>query len=221
MKDRFVQAFQAAITDTDRLQALRVVESALAEGLPAETILFELVLPVVDGMIRSVSENCDTSLAQHFMTSQIAAEAAGVLIPRFRTQPGVVARMVIGTSVGDFHGLGKAIVSGCLRAHGFQVCDLGLNVSPQTFVDRAVEEGASVIGISSMMVHTALGDSGSRKVRELLRERGLEDRVKILVGGAPYRHDPQLFLRAHADAWAEDGLAAVGVIRELTKGVKP
>jgi trimethylamine corrinoid protein len=214
---RFFSSFQAAITDTDRGEALRVVQSAVEAGIPAEKVLFELVLPALDRMVRSVSEGCGASLAQHFMTSQIASELAAWLIPRFQNQRGPAGRVVIGTSVGDFHALGKTIVSGCLRAHNYIVIDLGLNVAPEAFVDTALAEEASVIGISSMMVHTAVGGLGCRKVREILRARALEDRIKVIVGGAPYRHDPALYRAVQADAWAEDGLTAAGVIHALIK----
>lgn len=215
------KSFEAAICDTDRAEALRIVQLALSQGVTAETLLFDLVLPTVRKTMRSVSENREVSLAQHFMTSQIAAELAAWRTPRLRKKPEPGGRLVIGTSQGDFHGLGKTIVTGCLQAYGFEVIDLGLNVAPQVFVDRAISESASVIGISSMMVHTALGESGSRKVRGILRERGLERRIKILVGGAPYRHDPQLFRMVQADAWAEDGLRAVSVLQDLLREVKP
>lgn len=215
----FVCALDEAFKDTDLKQAHQVVRMAVAGGMPAETVLFQLVLPAVERMLRSAGEGCEVSLAQHFLTSQIASDVAGWLIPQFKTTQDSAGCVVLGTSAGDFHGLGKTIVSGCLRAHNFRVVDLGLNVSPEAFVDRALVEGASVIGISSMMVHTATGARGSRGVRSLLRSRGLEAHVRIIVGGAPYRHNPQLFRSVEADAWAEDGLAAAGTVRKLIQEV--
>lgn len=213
--DDYARAFGQALEDTDFRKAHEVVESATMAGLPAERVLFELVLPAVERMMRSASEGCEVSLAQHFLSSQIASDLAGWLIPRFKTVRGDLGRVVVGTSAGDFHGLGKTIVSGCLRAHNIHVIDLGLNVAPEVFVDRAVLVGASVIGISSMMVHTATGPRGCRGVRAILRERGLEGRIKIVVGGAPYRHNAQLYNAVEADAWAEDGLAAASVVRRV------
>lgn len=69
-----------------------------------------------------------------------------------------------------------------------------------------------------MMIHTARGERGCLAVRRLLRERGLEGRLKIAVGGAPYRFDPDLWRVVQADAWAENGLAAGQVIAALVKG---
>lgn len=211
--------FRQALADTDSAEAMRIAQGSVESGRTAEATLFELVLPAVGDSIRALSEDCEMSLAQHFMTSQIASQVADWLIPRFTSEEGPPGRLVIGTSAGDFHGLGKTIVSGCLRAHRFVVLDLGLNVAPERFVSEAVAHEANVIAISSMMVHTALGVSGCRGVRALLQERGLESRIKIIVGGAPYRHDPDLFRAVKADSWARDGVEAVSAIRELLKEV--
>ena len=85
---------------------------------------------------------------------------------------------MIGTASGDMHSLGKRIVMGCLRARMVDVKDLGINVQPERFVDEAQAHNAEVIGISAMMVHTARGENGCLRVREILKERGLEDRIR-------------------------------------------
>jgi methanogenic corrinoid protein MtbC1 len=93
-------------------------------------------------------------------------------------------------------------------------------VLPQRFVDEALAQDAQVIAISAMMVHTATGENGCRKVREILRERGLEKRLRLVVGGAPYRFDNELYKSVGADAWAPDGLNASRVIVDLIHQVK-
>jgi methylmalonyl-CoA mutase cobalamin-binding domain/chain len=212
--DRIREGYNEAIFDTDRERALQVVQNALTDGLPAEDLVFQVVLPSLEKFLAGVS-NSEFSLAQHFIASQIASEVVDDMIPRFKQAPETVGRVVIGTSVGDFHGLGKRIVTGCLKARMMEVLDLGLNVAPEKFVDSAVQAGARVIGISSMMVHTARGENGCLKVRQLLQERGLESRIKVIVGGAPYRFDENLYLQVGADTWAENGLAAAEVIAGL------
>lgn len=221
MLEQIITAYNEAIFDTDRDQALRIVQQAVDQGIAPEDIVFKVVVPAIEQMLTSVSANLDANLAQHFLTSQIAAEIVDRMIPRFRQAPEIVGTMVIGTSQGDFHGLGKRIVIGCLKARMIEAIDLGLNVPPERFVDAALEHGAQVIGISSMMVHTARGDNGCRAVRRILQERGLEDRFRIIVGGAPYRFDEQLYLTVGADAWAENAVAAGQVIAGLIREVKP
>jgi len=218
MLDRIRSDYDAAIFDTDRDQALQAVQGALDLGVDAEAIVFGVVVPSIERYLAEAAAN-QVSLAQHYLAAQIAGEVVEAMLPRFRTAPDCLGRVVIGTSLGDFHGLGKRIVGGCLKAHMFAVTDLGLNVSPAAFVDAAVAQAAHVIAISSMMVHTARGDGGCLGVRRILAERGLEDTIRVIVGGAPYRFDPRLYRQVGADAWAENGLAAAGVVRELLQEV--
>lgn len=220
MLDKLIKVYNEAIFDTDREKALQIVQKALNEGLSPEDILFHLVVPAMESMITSISETMDTNLAQHFMTAQISSEVTEVMLARFQTPPEPVGHIVIGTAHGDMHSLGKRIVTGCLKARLIETTDLGVNVSPERFVDEAVAHNAQVIGISAMMVHTARGPKGCLGVRQILKERGLEKQIKIIVGGAPYRFDPDLYRFVQADAWAEDGIIASRVITELIKEVK-
>jgi len=98
-----------------------------------------------------------------------------------------------------------------------EVDDLGVNVPAEKFVDAAVAGNAQVIAVSAMMVHTATGENGARKVRALLKERGLENQIKIVVGGAPYRFDNELYKTVGADGWAADGIAAGKMIVDLIR----
>jgi len=220
MLAQVIKAYNEAIFDTDRDRALAVVRQAVDSGVSPEDIIFKVVIPAIELMIKSISENFDANLAQHFMTSQIAAEVTEQMIPRFKKSPEIVGRVVIGNASGDFHGLGKRIVIGCLKALMIDVTDLGLNVPPERFVDEAIAHNAEVIGISSMMVHTARGENGCLKVRQILKGRNLEDTIKIAVGGAPYRFDHELYKIVQADAWAENGITAGKVITDLIREVR-
>jgi methanogenic corrinoid protein MtbC1 len=219
MLEPIIKAYNEAIFDTDRERALEVIHAAVAQGVSPEDVVFKIVIPAIEQMVKSISENFDANLAQHFMTAQIAAEVTEEMLPRFKTAPESAGRVVIGTAEGDLHSLGKRIVMGCLKAQMIEAIDLGVNVPPERFVDEAVAHDARVIGISAMMVHTARGENGCLKVRRLLRERGLEERIRIIVGGAPYRFDPELYQVVGADAWAEDGIIAGKIIADLMREV--
>jgi len=221
MLEQVMSQYNEAIMDTDRDKALLVVRDALSLGISPEEVVFEVVVPAIELMMQSISENQGVSLAQHFMTAQIASEVVDEMVPQFKQAPDIIGRVVIGTAQGDFHGLGKRIVSGCLKAMMIEVTDLGLNVAPERFVDEAVARDAQVIAISSMMVHTAKGENGCRRVRQLLKEQGLESRIRIAVGGAPYRFDPDLYRTVGADAWAENGILASRMITDLIREVRP
>jgi trimethylamine corrinoid protein len=219
--ENVVTAYYNALFDTDRIRALAVIDEALAAGMAPERIIFEVVVPTMELMIGGMTDNQIITLSQHFLASQIAEEVTDLLIPRFTQAPEMQGLVVIGTSHGDFHGLGKKIVSGCLRARMFQVIDLGINVPPERFVAAALESGAKVIGISSMMVHTAIGERGPKRVRALLREQGLEQRIKLIVGGAPYRYNDELFREVGADGWADSAAEAPALIARLLREMAP
>jgi len=208
-----------AVFDTDRDRALAVIQRALDAGVTPEEVIFTIIIPGMEKMIGGMMTDSLVTLSQHFLASQIAEEVTDMLIPRFKTAPEMQGQVVIGTSFGDFHGLGKKILSGCLRAKMFQVTDVGINARPERFVEEALSVGAHVIGISSMMVHTAVGDNGPRRVRALLREQGLEDRIKIVVGGAPYRFHDTLYQEVEADAWGATAIDGAEIIASLLRGM--
>jgi methanogenic corrinoid protein MtbC1 len=220
MLEKIITAYNEAVFDTDRERALKVIHQALDKGVTPEDVVFKIVTPAIERMIKSISEDFDANLAQHFMTAQIASEVTEEMIQKFEKRPSVAGRIVMGTAQGDLHSLGRRIVIGCLKAYLIDITDLGVNVSPERFVDEAVACDAQVIGISAMMVHTARGENGCLKVRHILKERGLEEKIKIIVGGAPYRFDEGLYKVVLADAWAEDGIAAGKIITDLIKEVQ-
>ena len=216
-----IKAYNEAVYETDKEAAFRAVEQALNRGVTPEDIVFKVVIPAVEEMMVRIARDPDANLAQHFMTAQIASEVTDKMLEKFKHPPEIIGKVVIGTAHGDLHSLGKRIVAGCLKALMVDVVDLGVNVPPERFVDAAVGHDAQVIAISAMMVHTANGPQGSLRVRELLHQRGLEGRIKLAVGGAPYRFDAQLFRAVAADAYATDGVSAARVIIDLIHQVKP
>jgi methanogenic corrinoid protein MtbC1 len=220
MLDSIIKAYNEAVFETDKAAAFAVVNAALADGMTAEEIVFKVVIPAVEEMMSNITKDPDANLAQHFMTAQIAAEVTEKMLLKFEHPPEIIGRVVIGTARGDLHSLGKRIVMGCLKALMVDVTDLGVNVPAEKFVDEAIARDAQVIAVSAMMVHTATGEGGARRVRQILQERGLEKRFKLVVGGAPYRFDNELYKTVGADGWASDGVNAGRVIIDLIKEVK-
>ncbi len=122
-------------------------------------------------------------------------------------------KVVIGTVEGDLHDIGKNLVGVMLRGAGFEVVDLGHDVSPQTFVDAAEREGAALIGMSALLTTTM---PAMERVVSLLNERGLAGRVRVLIGGAPVNEE---FARGiGADGYAYDAANAVERARALIAG---
>ena len=220
MFETYIKDYNEAVFEIDKETAIEVVENALAHGVTPEDIVFKIVMPAVEDMMQHVLNDLDTNLAQHFMTAQIAAEITEKMLLQFSEPPEIIGRVIIGTAFGDLHSLGKRIVMGCLKSMMVDVIDLGVNVTSEDFVNAAIEHDAQVIAVSSMMMHTATGEEGSLAVRELLKQQDLESKIKLVVGGSPYRYDNELYTQVGADGWAPDGITAAKIICDLIREVK-
>lgn len=99
---------------------------------------------------------------------------------------------------------------------GFQVYELGVNVPSATFVDTALEKGASVICASTLLLHTM---DQIRAIHDILAERKLTDSIKLVVGGAPFNFDSQLYKTVHADATAINASDAIEAVSQLMEAV--
>ena len=119
-------------------------------------------------------------------------------------------KVVLGSVQGDLHDIGKNLVGIMLEGAGFEVVDLGIDVPAEKFIDTAISEGASVIGVSSLLTTTMTQMKG---VVELVEERGLSKQVKVIVGGAPLSAE---FARSiGAQDYAYDAASAVEKVLAL------
>ena len=123
-----------------------------------------------------------------------------------------IGKIVIGTVQGDLHDIGKNLVGIMLKGVGVEVIDLGKDVPPENFVDTAVKEKASIIGMSALLTTST---PMMKKVVEILHERGLSDMIKTIVGGAPLSADYATELGA--DSYASDAADAVDRITQIFK----
>jgi 5-methyltetrahydrofolate--homocysteine methyltransferase len=122
-----------------------------------------------------------------------------------------LGKVVIGTVKGDMHDIGKNLVGIMLEGAGFEVVDLGSDVPAERFVDAAVAEGASVIGLSALLTTTM---AGMKKVVDLIAQRGLDSELKVIVGGAPLSKDFAAEIGAHG--YGYDAMSAVDLVKELS-----
>jgi len=125
----------------------------------------------------------------------------------------VLGTAVIGSVQGDLHDIGKNLVGIMLKGAGFEVIDLGNDVAPEKFVAAAKENSAQVVGMSALLTTTM---PVMRKVVTLLREEGLDGRIKTIIGGAPV--SAEYAREIGADAYAYDGVNAVDKIKALVAG---
>jgi methylmalonyl-CoA mutase cobalamin-binding domain/chain len=204
------QKYFAYLVVGDRANVRNIIEDLLGKQVPATDILLKIITPAMDN-IGNLQARQEISLSQIFIAAKITDEMLGRLLPLLPAKPMGLSKIVIGNAFGDYHGLGRKIVSTFLRFYGFDVVDLGESVPNEKFIEAAVREKASLIFVSALLLHTAKQIPG---LRVMLKERKL-DHLKIVVGGAPFNFDRQLYQQMGCDGTAPNGLAAVKVAKSL------
>lgn len=124
-----------------------------------------------------------------------------------------VGTMVLGTVRGDLHDIGKNLVGMMLEGAGFEVIDLGVDVSSEKFIQAAKENNASLVGLSALLTTTMLA---MKDVTQAVEKEGLKGKVKVMIGGAPITQD--YADEIGADGYAPDAASAVDTAKELLKG---
>jgi corrinoid protein of di/trimethylamine methyltransferase len=124
--------------------------------------------------------------------------------------------VVLGTTKGDIHEIGKILVGTLLSAHGFRVHDLGVDVAGDKFAAKALELNADIVGVSALLTTTMRNQKG---VIEALEKAGLRSQVKVMVGGAPVTR--RWAEEIGADGYAKDAISAVELARELMQKKSP
>ncbi len=146
-------------------------------------------------------------------SSEAMTSAMAVLEPALCRQGGkrsTLGTVVLGTTKGDIHEIGKKLVGTLLTANGFRVYDLGADIATDVFVAKAREVNADIVGVSALLTTTM---AGQRRVVEALTDAGLRQRVKVIVGGAPVTR--QWAQEIGADGYSKDAMGAVALARSL------
>lgn len=174
-----------------------IIEKGLSAGMNQVGILFErgkLFLPHV--MMAADAMTAGVKLLEAEFPTGTESKKLGVIVN--------------GTVEGDVHDIGKSIVSTMLQSSGFEVYDLGRDVPTRNFVEKAKEVNANMIGISALMTTTL---QGQKDIIDLLKEEGLRNKVKVMVGGAPAT---QAWAdKIGADCYAENASEAVAKAKEM------
>ena len=185
------------------------VQAALDTGLPAQQILSEGLIAAM-GQVGARFERGEYFVPEMLLSAQTMKRALALLRPLLvGSDVRPVARVVIGTVQGDLHDIGKNLLGMMLEGAGFEVVDLGTDVSPQSFV-QAVRNGAALVGISALLTTTM---RNMPNVVNALKEAGLRKQVKIIVGGAPV--DQGFAEQIGADGFAPDASRAVLLSKTL------
>jgi 5-methyltetrahydrofolate--homocysteine methyltransferase len=202
LKQRLIEGNARAVAD--------LVGQALNTGHSAESVLNQALIPGM-GVVGERFEQGEYFVPELLLAARAMYAALDVLRPRLAA--GGVApagRVVIGTVQGDLHDIGKKLVVIMLEGNGFEVTDLGTDVSPERFVAAAKETGARLVGLSALL-STTLPAMG--KIVRTIREFDPSGNVKVIIGGAPVT---QAFADdIGADGFGRDANAAVTLARRL------
>ena len=202
-----------AVVNGDVQETQNLIQSALADGVSAETILHEALIPAMT-QVGCLFEAQEYYVPEMLVSAKAMQTGMNSLKPLLasegaRSDGKSNPKVAFGTVKGDLHDIGKDLVITMLEGAGFQVTDLGVDVSPEKFVD-AIEDGAQLIGLSAMLTTTMLNMKGTI---EAFQEAGVRDRVKVLVGGAPLNQSYADHIGA--DGFAKDASSAVRKAKEL------
>jgi len=209
---------QQSIIDGAAEKAAELARQALGDGIAA--------LEAIDqGFVPGMTE-VGTQFARHqmFLPDMLASAEAmraamAVLEPELKRQGAerpMAGVVVLGTTKGDIHEIGKTLVGTLLVANGFEVHDLGVDISSEQFAAKVREFKADVVGVSALLTTTMRGQKG---VVEALEREGLRCSVKVIVGGAPVTR--QWAEEIGADGYAKDAMAAVALVKSLLDHKQP
>lgn len=205
-----LQKLHDAILRGDAKTAAAVTRDALAEGAEPMELISKHMIPAMDEVGRLFQ--CEEYFVPELLLAARAMKGSLELIRPLLVARGQrpLGRVVIGTVKGDLHDIGKNIVASMLEGGGFEVTDLGADVAPDRFVEAIQRSNANLVCLSALLTVTM---PSMRITIEALKQAGVRERVKVLVGGAPVTR--QFAQQIGADGYSEDAPGAVALARQM------
>lgn len=205
-----LETIYSAVLTGDANRASAEVKITLEANIDPKTILHQACIPAMSevGRLFEIGEKYVPEMLIAARAMQMAVELLKPLLLEADIQAS--GKVVIGTVAGDLHDIGKNLVGMMLDGAGFEVIDLGVDVSPEYFVESVLEHKPDVVGISALLTTTM---TAIPTTLEVLAEAGLRDQIKVLIGGAPVTQD--FADTVGADGFAPDASSAARVAKEL------
>jgi 5-methyltetrahydrofolate--homocysteine methyltransferase len=203
-----LKALADAVIKGDQGTAVEITKTALAEGTSAKNVLDDGLIAGMDVIGGRFKRN-EVYIPEVLIAARAMKMAMEVLEPEL-VKAGVkpVGKFMIGTVKGDLHDIGKNLVAMMLKGAGFEVLDLGIDVGPEKFIEKAKATGIQLIGMSALLTTTM---PSMEKTIKALKEAGVS--AKIMIGGAPVTQG--YADKIGADGYAPDAASAV----DLAKGL--
>lgn len=205
-----VDKLREAIVNGDAKTAGAIATQAVAAGEDPLALIGSAMVPAMDEVGKRYE--CEEFFVPELLLSARAMKAALDPLRPLLSASGAkrAGKVVIGTVKGDLHDIGKNIVASLLEGGGFEVIDLGADVPPQKFIDTVKTTGADIIALSALLTVTM---PSIRLTIDALKQAGIRDKVKVMVGGAPVTQ--QFADQIGADGYSENATLAVAMARRL------
>jgi 5-methyltetrahydrofolate--homocysteine methyltransferase len=203
-----LKALADAIIKGDQNTAVAITKAALSEGMAAKDVLDNGLIAGMDVVGARFKRN-EVYIPEVLISARAMKSATELLEPEL-TKAGVepIGKFMIGTVVGDLHDIGKNLVAMMLKGAGFNVIDIGIDVKPEVFVEKAKATGVPLIGMSSLLTTTM---PALDKTLKAMKAAGIT--AKIMIGGAPVTQG--YADKIGADGYAPDAASAVDVAKRL------
>ncbi len=211
-KEDLLSRMEKAIIEGDKAESAALAGEAIKAKIDLNEVIEKGYVPGIQ-KVGDLWENGDYFLPELITSAECMKAAMAVLQPELdkaKIKTKSKGKIVIGTVEGDIHDIGKNLVASMLSANGFEVVDLGADVKLEKFVQKAEETSADFICLSALLTTTMLGQ---KKVIEMLKEKNLRGKFKVLVGGAPASQ--KWADDIGADGYAENAMLAVKVTKRL------
>ena len=210
--EELFRAMAQSIIEGEPEKAEHLARQAIEQGIDPLEAINRGFVPGVDYVGEQFAQG-QMFLPDLVLAGEAMKAAVAVLEPemlRRGSERQTLGKVVLGTVAGDIHEIGKTLVGTMLSANGFQVYDLGVDVPVETFIEKARQVEADIVGLSALLTTTM---ARQRDVIEALDEAGLRPQVKVMVGGAPVTDS--WATEIGADGYSEDAVGAVALAKRL------
>jgi len=206
----YKETIYEGILEGDMNGVVEATNGAIAESVPAVDLLYEAMIPAMSEVGRLFEIN--EYYVPEMLIAARAMKAGLAIIRPLLADAGVEAKgkVALGTVKGDLHDIGKNLVAIMIEGAGFDIIDLGVDVSPEQFVDSVKSQGADAIGLSALLTTTM---PSMKSTIDALAEAGVRDQVKVVIGGAPVTQ--KYADEIGADGYGRDAAAAANIVKEL------
>ncbi len=186
IKEKKMEQLREFVKTGKAAETVERVNTLIQEGTAPDKIMGDALIPAMD-IVGDLFQKGEYFVPEMLVAARAMQQGLEVLKPKL-VDSGIepMGKVVVGTVKGDLHDIGKNLVAMALEGAGFEVVDLGTDVSPDQFVDAIKEHKPQLVGLSALLTTTMFA---MKDTIEAIKAAGLKDQVKIMIGGAPIRQE--------------------------------